>query len=247
MLCLCMLMSAMAVGLNVFAQEKSEAVARFEANVEAFDGYVTKAEPSAEDLAAYEKLVAKYKALGNSDKESVDVMVFDVFYHHVVMRERQISIKNHPEISSSKKDHYINAAAQAVTTLGYVPAYIDNAVELAKTIADRKISVDDKKAAWKAADYNTRVMAGGYGSTRGIISSSVNGDAFKGFFVAENKNVGDSIAHTLGNVAAVYLLGNTTVANKAGDVTLKAAPAKSWKDAERWVTVDGKPVKQIWG
>ena len=39
MLCLCMLMSAVAVGLNVFAQEKSEAVARFEANVEALDGY----------------------------------------------------------------------------------------------------------------------------------------------------------------------------------------------------------------
>jgi hypothetical protein len=97
------------------------------------------------------------------------------------MRERQISIKNHPEISSSKKDHYINAAAQAVATLGYVPAYIDNAVELAKTIADRKTSVDAKKAAWEAADYNTRVMAGGYGSTHGIISGSVKGDAFKGF------------------------------------------------------------------
>ncbi len=192
MLCLCMLMSAMAVGLNVFAQEKSEAVARFEANVEAFDGDVTKAEPSAEDLAAYEKLVAEYKALSNSDKESINVLVFDVFYHDVVMRERQISIKNHPEISGSKKDHYVNAAAQAVTTLGYVPAYIDNAVELAKTIADRKISVDDKKAAWKAADYNTRVMAGGYGSTRGIISSSVNGDAFKGF-----KLMGDVIYNDL--------------------------------------------------
>lgn len=111
MLCLCMLMSAVAVGLNVFAQEKSEAVARFEANVEAFDGDVTKAEPSAEDLAAYEKLVAEYKALSNSDKESIDVLVFDVFYHDVVMRERQISIKNHPENSGSKKDHYVNAAA----------------------------------------------------------------------------------------------------------------------------------------
>ena len=147
-----MLMSAVAVGLNVFAQEKSEAVARFEANVEAFDGDVTKAEPSAEDLAAYEKLVAEYKALSNSDKESIDVLVFDVFYHDVVMRERQISIKNHPEISSSKKDHYINAAAQAVAT------YIDNAVELAKTIADRKTSVDAKKAAWEADDYNTRAL-----------------------------------------------------------------------------------------
>lgn len=153
MLCLCMLMSAVAVGLNVFAQEKSEAVSRFEANAEAFDGDVTKAEPSAEDLAAYEKLVAEYKDLGNSDKESIDVLVFDVFYHDVVMRERQISIKNHPEISSSKKDHYVNAAAQAVTTLDYVPAYIDNAVALAKTIADRKTSVDAKKAAWEATDY----------------------------------------------------------------------------------------------
>ncbi len=108
------------------------------------------------------------------------------------MRERQISIKNHPEISSSKKDHYINAAAQAVATLGYVPAYIDNAVELAKTIADRKISVDDKKAAWEATDYNTRVMAGGYGSTHGIISGSVKGDAFKGF-----KLMGDVIYNDL--------------------------------------------------
>lgn len=120
MLCLCMIMSAMAVGLNVFAQEKSEAVERFEANVKAFTGDVGKAEPSAEDLEAYEKLVAEYKALGNSDKESVDVMVFDVFYHHVVMRERQISIKNHPEISSSRKDHYINAADAFVVLFGYL-------------------------------------------------------------------------------------------------------------------------------
>lgn len=120
MLCLCMIMSAMAVGLNVFAQEKSEAVERFEANVKAFTGDVGKAEPSAEDLEAYEKLVAEYKALGNSDKESVDVMVFDVFYHHVVMRERQISVKNHPEISSSKKDHYINAADAFVVLFGYL-------------------------------------------------------------------------------------------------------------------------------
>lgn len=181
-LCLCMIMSVSAVGLNVFAQEKSEAVAKFEANVEAFTGDVTVSDPSAEVLGAYEKLVAEYKALSNYDKESIDVMVFDVFYHDVVMRERQISIKNHPEISSYKKDHYVNGAAQAVTMLGYVPAYIDNAVVLAKTFADKKmISVDDKKAAWEAADYNTRVMAGGYSGTHTIISGSVKGNAFTGF------------------------------------------------------------------
>lgn len=180
-LCLCMIMSVSAVGLNVFAQDKSEAVAKFEANVEAFTGDVTVSDPSAEVLGAYEKLVAEYKALSNYDKESIDVMVFDVFYHDVVMRERQISIKNHPEISSYKKDHYVNGAAQAVTMLGYVPAYIDNAVVLAKTLADKKISVDDKKAAWEAADYNTRVMAGGYSGTHTIISGSVKGNAFTGF------------------------------------------------------------------
>ena len=36
------------------------------------------------------------------------------------MRERQISIKNHPEISSSKKDHYINAADAFVVLFGYL-------------------------------------------------------------------------------------------------------------------------------
>ena len=74
------------------------------------------------------------------------------------------------------------------------------------------------------------------------------GNAIKGFFVADNKNFGDSVAHTLGNVAAVYLLGNTTVANKAGNVTLSAPGAKKWKDSERYVQdADGNFVKQIWG
>ena len=59
------------------------------------------------------------------------------------------------------------------------------------------------------------------------------GSAIKGFFVADNKNFGDSVAHTLGNVAAVYLLGNTTVANKAGNVTRTGSPDKKWKDSER--------------
>ena len=75
------------------------------------------------------------------------------------------------------------------------------------------------------------------------------GSAIKGFFVADNKNFGDSVAHTLGNVAAVYLLGNTTVANKAGNVTLTAAPDKAWKKSEQVVAADGTVLstKYIWG
>ena len=136
-------------------------------------------------------------------------------------------------------------------------SYVEGGASFIDWVGDRTATV------WNAANvktFNTNVVTivgnafvddmvhstlgyvfGGNADWKGI------GSAIKGFFVAENKNVGDSIAHTLGNVAAVYLLGNTTVANKAGDVTLKAAPAKSWKDAERWVSVDGKFVKQIWG
>lgn len=46
------------------------------------------------------------------------------------------------------------------------------------------------------------------------------GENLKGLFVAKNGQFGDSVAQTLGTVAAVYNLGNATVANKAGDVKL---------------------------
>ena len=47
----------------------------------------------------------------------------------------------------------------------------------------------------------------------------------KGLFVAKNGQFGDSVAQTLGTVAAVYNLGNATVANKAGDTVLFKGPA----------------------
>ena len=70
------------------------------------------------------------------------------------------------------------------------------------------------------------------------------GKAFKNLFVAENKHVGDSIATTLGTIAAVYNLGNATVANTAGSVKLhygaKASAKYTFKDA------DGDTVLTIW-
>lgn len=51
------------------------------------------------------------------------------------------------------------------------------------------------------------------------------GQNLKGLFVAKNGHFGDSFATTLGTVAAVYNLGNATVANKAGDTVLFKGPA----------------------
>ena len=137
-------------------------------------------------------------------------------------------------------------------------SYVEGGASFIDWVGDRTATV------WTAANvktFNTNVVTivgnafvdnmvhstlgyvfGGNADWKGI------GSAIKGFFVADNKNFGDSVAHTLGNVAAVYLLGNTTVANKAGNVTLTGSPAKKWKDSERYVKdADGNFVKQIWG
>ena len=50
------------------------------------------------------------------------------------------------------------------------------------------------------------------------------GENLKGLFYSKN-GVGDTVATTLGTVAAVYNLGNATVANKAGDTVLFKGPA----------------------
>ena len=51
------------------------------------------------------------------------------------------------------------------------------------------------------------------------------GTNLKSLFVAENGHIGESVATTLGTIAAVYNLGTATVANKAGDTVLFKGPA----------------------
>ena len=137
-------------------------------------------------------------------------------------------------------------------------SYVEGGASFIDWVGDRTATV------WTAANvktFNTNVVTivgnafvdkmvhntlgyvfGGDANWKGI------GSAIKGFFVADNEQFGDSVAHTLGNVAAVYLLGNTTVANKAGNVTLTAAPAKTWQKSEKIVDADGsESYKYIWG
>ena len=61
------------------------------------------------------------------------------------------------------------------------------------------------------------------------------GENLKGLFYSKN-GVGDTIATTLGTIAAVYNLGTATVANKAGDTVLFKGEPK-WVATEK--TVDG--------
>lgn len=69
------------------------------------------------------------------------------------------------------------------------------------------------------------------------------GESLKGTFVAKNGQAGETFAKVLGNVAAIYNLGNATVANKAGDVTLFKAADKKWNNKYK-INADG--TIQVW-
>ncbi len=66
------------------------------------------------------------------------------------------------------------------------------------------------------------------------------GSAVKSLFVAENKQIGDSVATTLGTIAALYNLGNATVANNAGSAKITyGAKKKEYDYTVKVVTVKG--------
>ena len=69
------------------------------------------------------------------------------------------------------------------------------------------------------------------------------GENLKGLFYSEN-GVGDTIATTLGTIAAVYNLGNATVKNTADSTVLFKGESKPSK--KYYGTVDGKAF-EIWG
>ncbi len=179
LLCLCMMLSVTATGFTAFAADKTEAVTKFEESVASYSGKLNVADPTDEDLEAYEKLVDDFKKFSQNDVESIDVFAFDTFYHLVLDRERQLSIKNNPDIKSYDKRHYANAA-QAAAAIGNLPSYVDKAVELGAKLNDKTLSLDEKKAAWAEADENVKIMAAGYNSSYGILSTAIKGSSFKG-------------------------------------------------------------------
>ena len=80
---------------------------------------------------------------------------------------------------------------------------------------------------WKLGNIVNNVIGytfSGNASWKGI------GSAVKSLFVAENKHIGDSVATTLGTIAALYNLGNATVANNAGSAKITYGDKKKEYD-----------------
>lgn len=137
------------------------AVADFNAMVEAYEGKVSVAEPTEEDLKGYNDILAAYEKLTDEQKGQVDLFMFDKMFHLILDREKQISVKNNPDIPSYNKQHHINALAAAeefLGTAGYAAAFA-GAKELSVILNDSKKSLDEKMEAYKSATQYERAYA----------------------------------------------------------------------------------------
>lgn len=124
-----------------------------------------------------------------------------------------------------------------IEAIGAVTAPIWTAANV-KTFNTNVVTLVGNAFVGKTVHNTLGYIFGGNATWKGL------GGAFKGLFVAKNGQFGDSVAQTLGTVAAVYNLGNATVANKAGDVTLFAGdPTEGGKWTAFEKTVDGVKYK----
>ena len=111
-------------------------------------------------------------------------------------------------------------------------------VDNVKTFSTNVVTIVGNAKVQGVVNNTLGYIFGGDASWKGL------GANLKSLFVAKNGHVGDSVATTLGTIAAVYNLGNATVANTAGSVVLKKTASEPSK--KYYGTIGGKDF-EIWG
>lgn len=107
-----MLLSVFSAGLVAFAADKSAAVVALEEKITAYAGNMDTATPTEADKAGYDELVAAWDKLSDSEKDSVDIMLFDKFAQLMFQYETRLTGGTG---TSNKK----TAAATVVEKLNY--------------------------------------------------------------------------------------------------------------------------------
>ncbi|MGN0546256.1 MAG: hypothetical protein ACI4I3_02905 [Acutalibacteraceae bacterium] len=156
-LSICLIMSVTFVGLTAFAAEKPEKITALEQKITAYNGNLSVAEPTQEDLDGYNEIVSGFRVLTDEEKELVDVYAFDLLLKKVYDREFQLAKAEGVSTSSSvlRKEAHIRGG----NVLGY-PSYIAEAQTLAETLANTGKTVDEKAEAFAAASVNARLFSG---------------------------------------------------------------------------------------
>ncbi len=166
---------------------KTGPVGELEGKIDAYEGKMSTAEPSEEDLAGYNELVAAYGKLTDAQKGELEVTRFDKLFHLVLDREYYVyraEVSAETGKNPSSKDAYATAQQRAEAILGnagYVTCF-QEAKALNETVNNSKLSAQEKLDAFAAASENARIYASfwynSYSCFYYKINSSSAGKAF---------------------------------------------------------------------
>lgn len=162
-----MILTCLTCAFPVFAADDSANVKNL---IESFNGDMTAANPTDEDLAAYNEMVSAFNALSAEERENLDVIAFDKLL--LTVYDREVAVMKAGGMSNGnalKKAH--EAASQVIS----MPAYLATAVELHTQASGIKTQAnfDAFVESLKAAPANAAVIAGGYYKSYGTFRYSV--------------------------------------------------------------------------
>lgn len=167
-----MVLSVISAGLVAAAQEPDGAVTALEEKITAYDGDMSTNAPSAEDKAAYDELVAGFKALTDEQKNSIDIVALDKLTQLMYVYECAVASDNASSVSSSVRRE---VSAKIVSELNApdinaAQAAVDAGLVKTSTNAETLLQL------FKDLSVNARVIAGTAYSTYGLFYYGMNAD-----------------------------------------------------------------------
>ncbi len=172
LLSMLMVLSVVSAGLVAAAQEPDGAVTALEEKITAFDGNMSTNTPTAEDKAAYDELVAGFKALTDAQKNSIDIVALDKLTQLMYTYECAVASDNASYVSSTIRKE---VSAKIVSELN---APDINAAQAAVDagIIKSSTSTDTLLELFKNLSENARVIAGTAYSSYGLFYYGMNAD-----------------------------------------------------------------------
>lgn len=178
-----MISSCLTSAFSVFAADDALNV---KALIESFNGDMTKAEPSAEDLAAYNEMVNAFNALSVEEREILDVIAFDKLL--LTVYDREVAVM---KAGGMTNGNALKKAHEAASKVIAMPDYLTTAAALYTEASNIKTQAnfDAFVENLKAAPANAAVIAGGYYKSYGSFRYSVWNNKYGAelIFVAADK------------------------------------------------------------
>lgn len=173
LLSMLMVLSAVSAGLVVFAAGPDGAVTALEEKITAYAGNMNTTTPTDADKAAYDELVAGFKALTDDQKNSIDVVALDKLTQLMYVYECALASNGSSYVSSTVRKE---VAAKVVAELN---APDINAAQKAfddGIIASSGIDTQERIALYRDLSDTAKVIVGTADRSAGLFRYSMNAD-----------------------------------------------------------------------